>query len=53
MTIKEFRLLKISVFDGEKEIYSGMCEDAPDNLKDEQIKIEGMENKTLKVKIVK
>ncbi len=52
MTIKEFNLLKISVFDGENEIYNGMCEDAPDDLKQKQIKIIGNEGKTIKVKLV-
>lgn len=52
MTIKEFRLLHISVFDGNNEVFNGMCEDAPKELLDKQIKIEGMEDKVIKVKIV-
>ncbi len=52
MTIKEFRLLHISVYDGENEVYNGMCEDAPKDLQDKQIKIEKMEDKILKVKII-
>ena len=52
MTLKEFRLLHIAVFDGDKELYNGMSEDAPQELLDKQIKIEGMEDKILKVKIV-
>ena len=50
MTIKEFRLLHISVLDGENEVYNGMSEDAPQELLDKQIKIEGMEDKILKTK---
>ena len=52
MTIKEFNLLEIIVYDNEKEIYRGMCEDAPDELKNRQIKIEGNEGKALKIKLI-
>ena len=52
MTIKEFNLLKIVVFDGDKEIYRGMCEDATEDLKQRQIKIDGNEGKILKIKLV-
>ena len=33
MTIKEFNLLKIRVFDGDNIVYEGMCEDAPEDIK--------------------
>ena len=52
MTIKEFKLLHISVLDGDKEVYNGMSEDTPQELLDKQIKIEGMEDKVLRVKII-
>ena len=52
MTIKEFKLLHISVFNGDKEVYNGMSEDVPQEILDKQIKIEGMEDKVLKVKII-
>ena len=52
MTIKEFKLLHISVLDWDKEVYNGMSEDTPQELLDKQIKIEGMEDKVLKVKII-
>ena len=52
MTIKEFNLLQIEVYDGENIIYDGMCNEAPEELKEKQIKIEGMEGKILKVKLV-
>ena len=52
MTIKEFRLLHSSVLDGENEVYNGMSEDTPQELLDKQIKIEGMEDKILKAKII-
>jgi len=52
MTIKEFNLLNIEVYDGESVIYTGMSENTPEELKDRQIKIEKMDGKVLKVKLV-
>lgn len=52
MTIKEFNLLEIDVYDGDKIIFNGMCEDAPEDLKQKQIKILKNENKKLVVKLV-
>ena len=52
MTIKEFNLLKIEVYNGEEIIYSGMSEEVPEELKNKQIKIEQMDGKVLKVKLV-
>jgi hypothetical protein len=52
MTIKEFNLLEIDVYEGEKLIYNGMCENAPDELKNRQIKIEGNEGKKLIIKLI-
>ena len=52
MTIKDFNLLEIDVYDGDKLIYNGMCEDAPEELKDNQIKIDGIDRKKLIVKLV-
>lgn len=52
MTIKEFNLLKIRVFDGDNIVYEGMCEDAPEELKDKQIKIAGIDGKIVKIKLI-
>lgn len=52
MTIREFNLLKISVWDGDKEVYNGICEDVPEELKQRQIKIIGNEGKIIKIKLV-
>lgn len=52
MTIKEFNLLEIEIFEGEKSIYKGMCEDVPEDLKQRQIKIDGNDGKIIKVKLV-
>ena len=52
MTIKEFNLLQIEVYDGEKIIYSGISNDVPEELKERQIKIDKMDGKILKIKLV-
>ena len=51
MTIKDFNLLQIDMLDGEKVIYSGMCSDAPDDIKNKQIEIVGMDGKKMIVKV--
>jgi len=51
MTIKEFRLLDIDVYDGEKLVYSGACEAAPEEMKNSQIKIIKAEGKKIIVKL--
>lgn len=52
MTIKEFNLLKIRVFNDENIVYEGMCEDAPEDLKKKQIKIDGIDGKIVKIKLI-
>lgn len=52
MTIKDFNLLEIDVFDGENLIYNGMCENAPEDLKDKQIQVQGIDGKKLIIKLV-
>lgn len=52
MTIKEFNLLEIDVYDGENKVYTGMCEDAPEELKTKQIKILKNENKKIIVELI-
>ncbi len=52
MTIKEFNLLKIRVFDGDNIVYEGMCEDAPEDLKNRQIKIDEIDGKIIKIKLI-
>lgn len=53
MTIKDFNLLEIDVYDGDKIIYSGKCEEASDDLKSKQIKIKGIDGKKLIIELVK
>lgn len=52
MTLKEFNLLKIELYDGNNLIYAGTSNDVPEELKQRQIKIEGINDKTVKVKLV-
>lgn len=52
MTIREFNLLIIDVYDGEKLVYSGKCEEAPEDLKNKQIIIDKIEGKKLIIKLV-
>lgn len=53
MTIKEFNLLEIDIYDENKLIYNGMCENAPEELKNMQIKIQGNEGKKIIVQLIK
>ena len=53
MTIREFNLLEIDVYNGNDLVYTGMCEKVPEDLKDKQIKITGNEGKKLIVSITK
>lgn len=53
MTIKDFNLLKIDMYDGDNVIFSGMCNEVPEELKDKQIQIIGIEGKKLLVRIKK
>ena len=52
MTVKDFNLLEIDMFENDKLIYSGMCEDVPAELKDKQIRIKDIDNKKLIVEII-
>ena len=54
MTIKDFNLLDLDVYDEENKniVYSGMCENAPEELKQKQIKILGMDGKKLIIKLI-
>jgi hypothetical protein len=51
MTIKEFNLLDIKVFDKDNLVYSGLSEEAPTELRSKPIKIDHIDGKTLIVKI--
>ena len=53
MTIKDFNLLKIDMFDGDNVIYSGMCNESPEELKEKQIEIIGIDGKKLLVRLKK
>ncbi len=52
MTVKDFNLLEIDMFQGDELIYNGMCEDVPEELKDKQIRIKDIDNKKLIVELI-
>ena len=52
MKIKEFNLLEIDVYDNDKLLYSGKCEEAPEELKQREIKIDKIQGKKLIIKLV-
>ena len=45
MTIKEFNLLELEVYQNDELIYQGMSENVPEDLKEKQIKIEKLDGK--------
>ena len=47
MTIREFRLLTVNIFSKDELVYSGEVEAAPEELKDKQVKVRKIDNKTL------
>ena len=53
MTIKEFHLLNLRIYDGDNVIFEGMSEDVPKEISDMQIEVDRLVDKTLVVKIVK
>ena len=53
MKISEFNLLEIDVFDGDNLIYNGMSENVPEDLKEEHVKIIGIDGKKVITKLDK
>ena len=51
MKIEDLNLLEVDIYDGNKIIYSGMCEDVPEEIKTKHIKIIGIDGKKIKLKI--
>ena len=51
MTIKEFNLLYIDLYDGDNLVYSGKSENVPEDLKEKQIEIIKLDNKKLILKL--
>lgn len=52
MKITEFNLLEIDVYDKDKLLYSGKCEEAPEELKQKEIAIDNIQGKKLIIKLV-
>ncbi len=53
MKISEFNLLEIDIFDGDNLIYNGMSENVPEELKEEHVKIIGIDGKKVITKLDK
>lgn len=51
MTIKDFNLLEVDIYDGEKKIYNGMSEQVPNDLINKQIQVKGIDGKKLILKL--
>lgn len=51
MIITDLNLLKIDVYDDKELIYSGMCYEAPEELKQKPVEVKGIEGKKLILKI--
>ena len=51
MKISEFNLLEIDVYDGDKLIFNGRVEDAPEDLKEKHVKITSIEGKKVITKL--
>lgn len=52
MTTKEFHLLNLRIYDGDNIIFEGMSEDVPEEIRERQIEVDKLVDKTLVVKIV-
>ena len=52
MTTKEFHLLNLIIYDGDKVVYEGISEEVPKEISDRQIVIDKIDDKTLIVKLV-
>lgn len=52
MTIKDFNLIELDLYKNENLIYTGMSEDIPEEYKDKQIKIDGIDGKKLIIKLI-
>ncbi len=51
MKITDLNLLEIDLFDGDKLVYNGMCEDIPDIYKDKKIKIKSIDGKKIQLEL--
>lgn len=51
MTIRDFNLLEIDIYENENLIYTGMNENVPEEYKNRQIKITGIDGKKVIVKL--
>ena len=52
MTVNDFNLLEIDIYDGDELVYSGMSENVPEELRKRDIHITGNDGKKLIVKFI-
>lgn len=52
MTVNDFNLLEIDIYDGDELVYSGMRENVPEELRKKDIQITGNDGKKLIVKFI-
>ena len=48
MTVNDFNLLEIDIYDGDELVYSGMSENVPEELRKRDIQMTGNDGKKLK-----
>lgn len=51
MKISDLNLLEVDIYDGDALVYSGMCEEVPEEIKSQHIKIVGIDRKKIILKI--
>ncbi len=52
MTVNDFNLLEIDIYDGDELVYSGMSKNIPEELRKRDIQITGNDGKKLIVKFI-
>lgn len=51
MKIADLNLIKVDIYDGEQIVYSGMCDEVPEEIKQRNIKIDKIDGKKLIIKL--
>ena len=51
MKITDLNLLEVDIFDGDQIVYSGMCDEVPEEIKQRNIKIDKIDGKKLIIKL--
>ena len=51
MKISDLNLLEIEVYNGDELTYKGMCNEAPEEIRNQKVKVLGMDTKILKLSL--